>query len=314
MNDREIGDFLTIVKYMSLTAAARELYVTQPTLSKELAKMEAELGVRLFEREGNKLSLTGAGHALLGHFETLQRDFESLTKAAASLQAVQAAPIVVGFAMPFYVYAQTRMRSFSARQDGLTFSSVSVSRDTLKEMLLSGAVDLAISYGPISSPKTACKEIFREEIVVMASPNHPLAARAVDGKVTATDLSRYRVAALRPDEPFRVATDPILAACGVDASSFEPHDYEEYARLQREMADDFLSVASEYGAHIYPDGCVRLHLAGRRPYLLTHLSWLPEGKVARDCPDLIEQVGFQYRGLYGESSYDLLEKVALTKG
>lgn len=59
--------FVAVAESGSLTAASRGLFVSQQGLSKAMAALERDLGCRLFEREGARLRLTGAGHALLPH-------------------------------------------------------------------------------------------------------------------------------------------------------------------------------------------------------------------------------------------------------
>lgn len=63
--------FLATAETGSLSAAARQLGLTQPTLSRQVAALEAELGVTLFERLGKKLSLTETGTSLLAHVRTM---------------------------------------------------------------------------------------------------------------------------------------------------------------------------------------------------------------------------------------------------
>ena len=63
--------FLATAEEGSLSAAARALGLTQPTLGRQVAALEAELGVTLFERVGRSLSLTGSGIDLLEHFRAM---------------------------------------------------------------------------------------------------------------------------------------------------------------------------------------------------------------------------------------------------
>lgn len=66
----------------SLSAAARQMGLTQPTLSRQIQALEAELGVTLFERPGRKLVLTQTAKELLGYIETMQEAATALTLAA----------------------------------------------------------------------------------------------------------------------------------------------------------------------------------------------------------------------------------------
>ena len=61
MTTQQIHFFLEAARCLNFTEAARNLYVTQPTLSKQIALMESELGIQLFYRRGRTVSLTSAG-------------------------------------------------------------------------------------------------------------------------------------------------------------------------------------------------------------------------------------------------------------
>ena len=87
--------FLATAEDGSLSAAARTLGVTQPTLGRQVAALEKELGVPLFERRGRGLELTPNGLALMDHVramgEALQNAFERITA-----QRVQTRPGIIG--------------------------------------------------------------------------------------------------------------------------------------------------------------------------------------------------------------------------
>lgn len=74
--------FHATAKAGSLSAAARELGLTQPTLSRQVAEFETRLGITLFERVGKRLVLTETGHGLLGHAQAMGEAAEALALAA----------------------------------------------------------------------------------------------------------------------------------------------------------------------------------------------------------------------------------------
>ncbi len=77
-----IRAFLVTAEAGSLSAAARQLCLTQPTLSRQVAALEAELGLLLFERIGRKLALTQAGRQLLEHGRHMADGASALTLTA----------------------------------------------------------------------------------------------------------------------------------------------------------------------------------------------------------------------------------------
>ncbi len=74
--------FYTTAKAGSLSAAARELGLTQPTLSRQVAMLESELGILLFERIGKRLVLTGIGQRLLAHGDAMGAAADAMALAA----------------------------------------------------------------------------------------------------------------------------------------------------------------------------------------------------------------------------------------
>jgi len=77
----------------SLSAAARKIGLTQPTLSRQVAELEAELGVALFERIGKKLVLTSTGRGLLEHARVMAAAADAMVlSAAGQMQEIMTSP------------------------------------------------------------------------------------------------------------------------------------------------------------------------------------------------------------------------------
>ena len=73
MNDHQLLCFLTVTRTLNFTAAAKELYCTQPALSYQIRSLEKELGLDLFTRSTTRVALTDAGRALRPHAEQIYR-------------------------------------------------------------------------------------------------------------------------------------------------------------------------------------------------------------------------------------------------
>lgn len=67
MDFKQLESFIAIAKYNSFSKAARELYLTQPTLSNHIQNLESELGLLLFDRKGKTIELTSAGKTFKDH-------------------------------------------------------------------------------------------------------------------------------------------------------------------------------------------------------------------------------------------------------
>ena len=71
MNEHQLLCFLTVSRTLNFSAAARELYCTQPALSYQIRSLEKELDAALFRRTTTQVALTEAGRALLPHAEDI---------------------------------------------------------------------------------------------------------------------------------------------------------------------------------------------------------------------------------------------------
>lgn len=73
MSDFRLKVFLSVAKNLSFTKASQELFVSQPAITKHIQELETCYQVRLFDRQGNKISLTEAGKLLQEHSERYWR-------------------------------------------------------------------------------------------------------------------------------------------------------------------------------------------------------------------------------------------------
>ncbi|NYG45366.1 DNA-binding transcriptional LysR family regulator [Bradyrhizobium sp. IAR9] len=82
MDIRNLRYFVTVAEALSFAKAARDLHMSQPPLSKRIADMERELGVRLFNRSSKKVALTAAGQSLLPQARAAVQAFDSVVNVA----------------------------------------------------------------------------------------------------------------------------------------------------------------------------------------------------------------------------------------
>ncbi|MBQ6622473.1 MAG: LysR family transcriptional regulator [Mogibacterium sp.] len=86
MNDLQIDYFMAVATNLSFTKTSEELYVSQPAISKQIALMEKELGVKLFSRNNKKIRLTEAGELYFKLFSDFKMEFRNVQHQAAMLQ------------------------------------------------------------------------------------------------------------------------------------------------------------------------------------------------------------------------------------
>lgn len=149
MELRVLRYFLTLAREESISRTAEALYITQPTLSRQLAELEEELGVRLFERGKRKIELTEEGVLLRRRAEEMteladktERELRERTERLAGVVSVGAAETV---AAELLVRA---VDSFRKKYPEVTFELDAGIADRIKERIDAGLLDLGLLIEP----------------------------------------------------------------------------------------------------------------------------------------------------------------------
>lgn len=169
---RHIRAFLTVVDSGGFTAAAEQLRITQPALSRTVADLERRLGERLLDRDHRPVQPTRAGAALLRQARRLMAVHEE------TVSALDATPGVlrVGFAWNAAGERTTAVvRAFESRHPGVRVVLRRI--DTATAGVDDGRCHLAVVRTPPRSPRLDSAVIGRETRVVALAVGHPLSDR-----------------------------------------------------------------------------------------------------------------------------------------
>jgi DNA-binding transcriptional LysR family regulator len=194
MELRHLRVFLAVAEARNFSRAAERLHMSQPPLSQHIQTLEAELGVRLFERGRNGASLTSAGQALLPQAQGILDLVVRATQQAQRAGRGETGSLAVGFvgSMPFSVVMPQLLHDFRAAWPDVELQlREQPSRQQLDD-LLTGRLDLGF-IRPTQHAQSGALEMrlmLREPLLMALHANHPLAGRA-----------RLRLRQLR-DEPF----------------------------------------------------------------------------------------------------------------
>lgn len=175
----EIGQlryFLRIAELGTFTRAGEELGMTQPALSRAVAKLEEELGQPVFERRARRIELTDAGRMLQTRAEqilalvddTLAELGDSETTGAVRVGAI---PTIAPYLLPIV------LRDFRDRLPGVHVVAYEETTDKLLHRCNQGEVDVAVMAAPIVGRYLEAETLFEEELFAVLPTGHPLAAR-----------------------------------------------------------------------------------------------------------------------------------------
>lgn len=175
---RRVAYFVAVAEELSFGRAAERLHVTQPVLSRQIALLERELGVPLFERSSRGTALSDAGRELLSDAEAMLQS--ALAFQRRGRQAARGAQrLVVGF-MPGLL-ATPILQGLRAAYPDLEVSTVRTSWDDQVETILDGRVDLGLVRLPVPSRGLMIRPLFAERRLAVLPRSHPLAEQpAID--------------------------------------------------------------------------------------------------------------------------------------
>lgn len=200
MNTRHAQMVLTIVRSGSITAAAKALYITQPTLSQTLKQIESQLGEPIFVRGRSPMELTPAGELYVQAARRIVQIEAQLDEAIASLRGVQEGVVHLGIpdGRACELLPQV-LPDFRAAYPDIRIEVTDESNARLEQMLISHELDMAILLGDTQRPELSCRLIGSEELVLLAGKSTALAQRIPSGSTIAlAEADSERFVALSP--------------------------------------------------------------------------------------------------------------------
>jgi len=171
--------FVETARREHITQTAEALNITQPALSKSIARLEEDLGVRLFDRDGKNIRLNECGQVALGYAERLLYSLTDMRSVLSELASGQAGKICIGSSFPSQEpnWLLEAVRSFALDRPDVSFQLTQRSSQQLQSALENREIDIAVSSVPIRSADIVWDPLFEEPMGVILSEDHPLAAR-----------------------------------------------------------------------------------------------------------------------------------------
>lgn len=141
--------FYVTAKCGNITAAAEKLFLTQPSVTKYIQKLEQHLGCTLFVRSKRGVRLTAEGEILMTRIEPAWQLIVSGERELLSRRSLESGSLcIVSTEMSFKSYVLPAMKSFMQKYPGITIKFSNALNDKMIEMLQNGSVDIAILHEP----------------------------------------------------------------------------------------------------------------------------------------------------------------------
>ncbi|MCQ2452091.1 MAG: LysR family transcriptional regulator, partial [Oscillospiraceae bacterium] len=178
MNEVSIKCFLTLADNLSFTKTAQDMYMTQQAVSKYIARLEEELGFRLFVRTRHYVRLTKAGEAYRDLFHRCSQEFERVTAEISEYYYDLQKHIRLGYLEMLDISTGIGEALKQARQkeEDLRFSGVKLPQHELLAQFQNGELDLIITYREFAPKESGVKSrrILNTPLVLLVSPEDPL--------------------------------------------------------------------------------------------------------------------------------------------
>jgi DNA-binding transcriptional LysR family regulator len=174
----QLKAFEAVTRLGSFSGAARELYVTQPAISKKIRLLQEEVGLPLLEQVGKGIYLTDAGRLLLGVCRDWLETWGRFEQSIADLQGVKRGRLRIAVVTTSKYFMPRVLGPFCAQYPGIDVAMEVVNRDRLLERLARNDDDLYIMGVPPQDLDVVSEPLIGNPLVVVAPAAHPLAQRS----------------------------------------------------------------------------------------------------------------------------------------
>ena len=213
MELQQLEYFRVVARTQHVTQAAEELGISQPALSRAMARLERDLGVTLFDHRGRSVKLNRYGEAFLRHVERALAAVEEGRRELTDLSDRDSGVIAFGFAHALgTTIVPDLIASFRREHPRARFQLLQNASHIILDELEAGDVDLAlVSPVPTASERIETIELASEELLLTVPHDHRLAKRRA---VRLAELRGDTFVCLRQGYGLRTLTDQFCAQAG----------------------------------------------------------------------------------------------------
>jgi DNA-binding transcriptional LysR family regulator len=174
---RQMRVFAAVARHGSFTRAARELHLTQPAVSQQMKQLEAQAGLPLIEHVSRGIHLTAAGEELLRYATQITDLLREAGESLAALRGLKRGVLKLGAVSTAKYFAPSLLSAFAPAYPEVTIKFTVGNREEIVRQLAANETDLVIMGRPPRELVTEAVAFAKHPLVIIAAPNHPLAAR-----------------------------------------------------------------------------------------------------------------------------------------
>lgn len=177
MELRHVRYFLAVAESLNFSKAAQQLHIAQPPLSRQIRRLEDELGVDLFVRNKHHVQLTKAGRAFLEEAKKLVVQAGHAAEAARHAQKGESGIVRIGIASGLGGVVAKAVAENCKRFPDINIECKDIFSSLQNENLVKGEIDVGFLRPPVDPLTLDCELLFEEEFVVVLPKTHRFAKR-----------------------------------------------------------------------------------------------------------------------------------------
>jgi DNA-binding transcriptional LysR family regulator len=189
MDFDQLETFLEVARHLSFSRAADKRFRTQPAISSQIRLLEEEVGAKLLDRSGGKVSLTASGKLFLKFAEELLESRKAMLAGIAETERVPRGEIVVGANEGTCLHILPEVfAEFKKQYPDVNISITRSDYARILESVIDNSVDFGVVSLPVDDTRLKVVLIHRDELVIIAPPQHPLAKRK---SATVSEVAKF---------------------------------------------------------------------------------------------------------------------------
>jgi len=175
MDFDQLETFLEVARLSSFSRAAEKRFRTQPAISSQIRSLEEEVGAKLLDRSGGKVSVTASGKLFLKFAEEILEARKMMLTAVAESERVPKGEIVVGANEGTCLHILPEVfAEFKKQYPDVNISITRSDYAKILESVIDNSVDFGVVSLPVSDPRLTVVLIHRDELMIIVPPKHPL--------------------------------------------------------------------------------------------------------------------------------------------
>lgn len=187
MSDFRLRVFRSVAKNLSFTKASQELFVSQPAITKHIQELESAYQTRLFDRQGNKISLTESGKLLLEHCDRILEDYKRLEYEMHLLNNEYTGELRLGASTTIAQYVLPPLLArFIKKFPQVNLSLMNGTSREVETALQEHRIDLGLVEGVHRSPNLKYTPFLEDELVAVV---HAKSKLSVSDELAPEDLT-----------------------------------------------------------------------------------------------------------------------------